>query len=415
MGRQNDKPEQALEHDAPVSDDDPTRERDTLPTVMDLSRTLPTGAAFQATWKLPAWRPSAAAGTDATGQSGVRKLDLAQTVAKAVSEQADAHEAMRARLATLPSIGPGAAAPDDPSTPSDAGLRASLRRTLRMDLGLPVMPSATSSVGPRNTPRDTLEPQLPSAPPPRNVVATRSSADGAVLATAVQQIGADGLHDDAQDRTRPSGTRTTDPFGQLAPQRERTQTEVDASGADPLPSSSATPTAAAAAAPERTHPRDERVTWTPAAMRGRGRQLAAAGLVLGAIVGAGVMMYVDLDAFDDTGDESDEALGANQHLVTPAGVAPAATHASSEPAHVVEGAVPANATQIVSLPAGAELVLGGAIIANTPAQLPRPSYEIDYLVRLPGYESQLVRLGPGSPATILVNLKAAAAAPENPH
>jgi hypothetical protein len=293
------------------------------------------------------------------------------------------------------------------------------------------MPSATSSVGPRNTPRDTLEPQLPSAPPPRDVVATRSSADGAVLATAVQQIGADGLHDDAQDRTRPSGTRTTDPFGQLAPQRERTQTEVDGSGAHPLPSSSAPPTAAAAAAPERTHPRDERVThprdervthprdervtWTPAAMRGRGRQLAAAGLVLGAIVGAGVMMYVDLDAFDNTGDESDEALGANQHLVTPAGVALAATPAGSEPAHVVEGAVPANATQIVSLPAGAELVLGGAIIANTPAQLPRPSYEIDYLVRLPGYESQLVRLGPGSPATILVNLKAAAAAPEKPH
>lgn len=80
---------------------------------------------------------------------------------------------------------------------------------------------------------------------------------------------------------------------------------------------------------------------------------------------------------------------------------PAATSApqSSSPARP--------STEIVTVPPGAEIVLRGAMVANAPARLVRPSYESLYLLRLPGYQPQLVALSPHSPDQIRVTLQPA--------
>jgi hypothetical protein len=62
-------------------------------------------------------------------------------------------------------------------------------------------------------------------------------------------------------------------------------------------------------------------------------------------------------------------------------------------------------TEIVSAPAGAEITLRGALVANAPARITRPSYETLYLVRARGYRSQLVALSPHSPDVIHIELQ----------
>ena len=88
------------------------------------------------------------------------------------------------------------------------------------------------------------------------------------------------------------------------------------------------------------------------------------------------------------------------------------------PAPLAHAATPAQAavsaapvTELASSPPGAEVVLSGAVVANTPARIKRGSYEADYLVRLPGYQSQLIRIGPASPGQVTVHLLPLAAEP----
>ena len=129
-------------------------------------------------------------------------------------------------------------------------------------------------------------------------------------------------------------------------------------------------------------------------------------------LGLGAMVYGLIDPLD--GAPADDA-----HLVLPAIVSepsrePAATSVSrasttnlEEPAEAIiaRRAAFASSTQIISEPAGAEIVYRGAVVANTPARVPRPGYESDFLVRLKGYESQLVRLGPHSGTSIHIVLE----------
>jgi hypothetical protein len=89
---------------------------------------------------------------------------------------------------------------------------------------------------------------------------------------------------------------------------------------------------------------------------------------------------------------------------TPAHAPPPATDVA--PPHAVAPA-PVDArptTEIVTHPAGAEIISRGALVANSPARVPRPSYESLYLVRLRGYQPQLVSLSPISPETIQIDL-----------
>ncbi|MBN1655010.1 MAG: hypothetical protein JXA30_14670 [Deltaproteobacteria bacterium] len=62
------------------------------------------------------------------------------------------------------------------------------------------------------------------------------------------------------------------------------------------------------------------------------------------------------------------------------------------------------AVQISSSPPGAELVHEGAVVGNTPTKIERPTYEQIYLLRLPGYESQLVRVSPLSGQSMHITL-----------
>jgi hypothetical protein len=62
-------------------------------------------------------------------------------------------------------------------------------------------------------------------------------------------------------------------------------------------------------------------------------------------------------------------------------------------------------TLIVTEPAGAEIVLGGAVIGNTPSEVPRAAGEELYLLRLSGFESQLVRLTAHTRDVVRVTLK----------
>lgn len=69
------------------------------------------------------------------------------------------------------------------------------------------------------------------------------------------------------------------------------------------------------------------------------------------------------------------------------------------------------ATEIVTNPPGAEIVLRGALVANSPARIVRPPYESLYLLRLRGYQPQLVALSMHSPDTIRIDLQPIAASP----
>jgi hypothetical protein len=119
-------------------------------------------------------------------------------------------------------------------------------------------------------------------------------------------------------------------------------------------------------------------------------------------------------------DEAETAMStAPEHLVKPAPVpaSPKPTSASasasaSRPAAESEAkpaplaAASSNVTEIVSEPAHAEIVVGGAVIGNTPAQVVRGDKDADYLLRKPGYEPQLVRVTPHSPKSITITLHA---------
>jgi hypothetical protein len=82
--------------------------------------------------------------------------------------------------------------------------------------------------------------------------------------------------------------------------------------------------------------------------------------------------------------------------------------AADSPAKQNAATAPSNVTEIVSNPPNAEVVFGGAVIGNTPVRVARTNFDADYLVRLGGYDPQLVRVSSSSPSTIVVALKALA-------
>jgi hypothetical protein len=62
-------------------------------------------------------------------------------------------------------------------------------------------------------------------------------------------------------------------------------------------------------------------------------------------------------------------------------------------------------TLIATEPSGAELLLGGAVLGNTPVEVARPQQgDETYFLRMRGFESQLVRVSPHSGSAIRVML-----------
>ncbi|HEX7480538.1 MAG TPA: hypothetical protein VF331_22250 [Polyangiales bacterium] len=85
------------------------------------------------------------------------------------------------------------------------------------------------------------------------------------------------------------------------------------------------------------------------------------------------------------------------------------------PAAAAPVAAPSAATTLlVTEPSGAEIVLGGAVVGNTPAEVPRPSADELYLLRLSGFEPQLVRISPRSGSAIRITLTPVGSAPAAP-
>lgn len=127
-----------------------------------------------------------------------------------------------------------------------------------------------------------------------------------------------------------------------------------------------------------------------------------------------------------TQDEYEAATSASpEHVVTPAPVAeakapdpdgllkpavpnaaaPAARANAAQPAAATPApSASANLTAIISEPANAEIVVGGAVVGTTPAQVVRGDKPADYLLRKTGYESQLVRVSPNSPKSVTITL-----------
>ena len=69
------------------------------------------------------------------------------------------------------------------------------------------------------------------------------------------------------------------------------------------------------------------------------------------------------------------------------------------------GAAGAEMTTIATEPSGAELLLGGAVLGNTPVEVTRPRHgDETYFLRMRGFESQLVRVSPHSGSAIRVML-----------
>jgi hypothetical protein len=76
---------------------------------------------------------------------------------------------------------------------------------------------------------------------------------------------------------------------------------------------------------------------------------------------------------------------------------------STSAAHSAAGGV----TVIATEPSGAELLLDGAVVGNTPLEVVRPQVgqpELTYVVRLRGFTQELVRLRPESQTAIRVTL-----------
>jgi len=62
------------------------------------------------------------------------------------------------------------------------------------------------------------------------------------------------------------------------------------------------------------------------------------------------------------------------------------------------------ATELRSLPSGAEVVAGEAVVGSTPVRVARGSAEMTYTLRMPGHQPKVVRVGPQSPPSIMVEL-----------
>jgi hypothetical protein len=97
---------------------------------------------------------------------------------------------------------------------------------------------------------------------------------------------------------------------------------------------------------------------------------------------------------------------APEHVVTPAPLPDPSDKQPNAPSPPPSAAATSGVTEIVSEPTHAEIVLGGAVIGNTPAQVVRGDKDADYLLRKPGYEPQLVRVSPHSPKSITITLHA---------
>jgi hypothetical protein len=130
-------------------------------------------------------------------------------------------------------------------------------------------------------------------------------------------------------------------------------------------------------------------------------------IALLACASAATLYSLLIDDVRSVEEETDAATGAAaEHVVTPAPVPEPAERTETKAAPATAAAASSNTTEIISEPSEAEIVVGGAVIGNTPARVVRGAQDADYLLRKQGFEPQLVRVTPHSPKTITITLHA---------
>jgi hypothetical protein len=123
-------------------------------------------------------------------------------------------------------------------------------------------------------------------------------------------------------------------------------------------------------------------------------------IALLACASAATLYSLLIDDVTPSVEEDTDAATTIEHVVTPA--EPAAEKAAPKPSVASATSI----TEIASDPPHAEVVLGGAVIGNTPTQVVRGQKDADYLLRKQGYESQLVRVTAHSGPSISITLRA---------
>jgi hypothetical protein len=455
-------------------DDEGTSLRDTAPGVvpeMELSRTLPTGAAFHATWRIP--NLSAASSRDPGQESGIHAVErsskhsagLARAGADAPSTMpntpANSRASDAAKRATTPMkfslpqaahpSDDGGAAGDDRASfgttrrefnqpklsPREKARRNVLTHTLQMPLVVrPVQPSAAN-------PEEAVERAV------RLAATQRQGSQPSPLPgawTSVHRVGSGTPPEPSS--TRPAAARSTDPMvmGRARPESRRHDAhhghsvhdvrgvhdvrDVHDAHAETIRMQAAVqavPEASGFARPESVPSasmRDsagwaqlrtgdyERVTVPGDPVRIpelSGREWLFIALLACASAATLYSLIVD-DITLPHEEQTVEAATTFEHLVKPAlpnaVLKPGATQLTNTAAQLTNTAAAAatDTTEIVSEPSSAEIVVGGAVIGNTPARVVRGSSEADYLLRKQGYEPQLVRITPHSPKSITITL-----------
>ncbi|MFK7990052.1 MAG: serine/threonine-protein kinase [Sandaracinaceae bacterium] len=149
--------------------------------------------------------------------------------------------------------------------------------------------------------------------------------------------------------------------------------------------------------------------------------LALAALVALLAVGGGVGTAVFL--FTGQGDVQAQAQTDDNEApeAPPTPATPAAPPNEAQPTAVLPPtAVPAPAPVMVNIettPPGAEVLLDGVMVGNTPVNVPRPDQVTELTLRLRGHEDQNIQLGPTSSESLTIALEAERAArvrPRNP-
>lgn len=375
---------------------------DTQPGIpeVELKQTLPTAASFHATWRMQSMTPSAQAPEHQ--ESGVHALGA--SASPPAPDPAHVETQSREAAKTQP-------------IPPRSRPRALLAQTLQMPLIVaPVPPEEAETFRPRPAAKRPAS----SAPPGWQ---------------SVQRVGDVVDTEGYTQAARPQATRTE-------PMMEPPPGAGPRSVPPPLPPRGGLrpPGADPHDAEPLTHGRNSdygRVTL-PNAVRVpelSGREWMFIGLLLCASAATLYSLLVD-DVSPEVEEQLDTAAAA-EHVVTPAGAARQAnTHAPSaaaatpasaarpaaattaQPAPAPAAAAPQpsaaaeKTTAIITDPPEAELLLGGAVVGNTPAKVTRSALTTDYLLRKVGYEPQVVRVSPNSPDTITVTLHSRNSLPE---
>jgi hypothetical protein len=128
--------------------------------------------------------------------------------------------------------------------------------------------------------------------------------------------------------------------------------------------------------------------------------------VIALVAALGVTASMFLSSQSENAEIIEEASTAEANAAADPNGAHIANAANTPRPQPTPQAAPAiQATELRSEPAGAEVAVQGAVIGNTPVRVARAETSVDYTLRFPGYESQVVRVGSQSPASIAVTLR----------